>query len=174
MKKYILSKLSNLLPFVAFILLLGILCFLDTQTDHLNKTSPSYISRQLGIDLRNYDVITTYDSTGGNLGYMNSCTSFQIENDSFESELIHDSNKWAPLPMNTDIRTLLYGGTKNGIYYNCELLTRAGVPYIEHGYYYFVSRDSQSTSPLEPLSYDLYVAVYDSDTRILYYYESEN
>ena len=83
--------------------------------------------------------------------------------------------KWKKLPLSEHLEVLMFGGEKNGIAYGYNLSEEAHMPKIENGYYCFMDRQSEDTSDDSGLftrySFNIILAVYDSDTNMLYYFK---
>ena len=83
---------------------------------------------------------------------------------------------WKPLPLSENLQLIMYGGEKNGMQYGYDLAQNAHWPRIEHGYYQFVDRHSESKNPgddselFDRYSFNFEIAVYDLDSDYLYYY----
>lgn len=84
---------------------------------------------------------------------------------------------WQPLPLSENLALLLYGGEKDGTSYAYGLAEEAHLPRVEHGFYCFYDRHSESTDPsvdthlLDRGSFNFSLAIYDSDADRLYYFE---
>jgi len=84
---------------------------------------------------------------------------------------------WCPLPLSPNLTVLAYG-VSNGTFSSGPYLTTedggCALPVVEQGYYYFEDRHRESTDPhsdaelLNRASFDLTLALYDTDTRTLY------
>lgn len=85
-------------------------------------------------------------------------------------------NPWRPLPLSGNLTILAYG-ISNGAFSNGPYLTGEDgnclLPTVEHGYYYFEDRHSESTDPhsdhglLDRASFNLTLALYDTDSHTL-------
>lgn len=79
--------------------------------------------------------------------------------------------------MSENLSLMFYGGERDGMYYDFNLADEANMPKVEHGFYYFQDRHSKSTDSSSDVeifdrgSYNFSLAVYDSDTDRLYYFE---
>ncbi len=96
------------------------------------------------------------------------------ENKEKAYEIISD---WNELPLSENLQLIMYGGERNGICYGYNLSEEAKMPKVENGYYRFYDRHSESTDPSDDsdifrrCSYNFSLAVYDSDTDIMYYFD---
>lgn len=96
------------------------------------------------------------------------------ENKGHASEII---STWSELPMSENLQLIMYGGKKNGVSYNYNLAKKAKLPVIENGFYRFYDRHDKSVNPSDDSdifdrhSFNFSLAVYDSDTDIMYYFE---
>ena len=87
--------------------------------------------------------------------------------------------EWEPLPLSQNLNLAMYGGEKDGIENGYHFAEEAHWPRIEHGFYRFLDRSSESeaehpeddTELLNRYSFNFSVAIYDTDSDILYYYE---
>ena len=59
------------------------------------------------------------------------------------------------------------------MYYGYEFVEKVGIPQIEHGYYYFLNKqtNNQDTDVLNSPSLNFVIAMFDSDSNTLYYFE---
>ena len=136
------------------------------------------ISMVLGADVNPAKVISKGDDHGGFHGDGERYIEFEFEDDTFE-DTIKEDNTWHPLPIKDDtVTALLYGLETPEMTYGPYLENE--MPRVEHGYYFFYDRHSVSNDPfdtsgvLDRASLNFTVAVYDSDTDILYYAEMDN
>ena len=84
---------------------------------------------------------------------------------------------WNELPLSENLNLIMYGGEKDGKTYGYDLSEEAHMPVIENGYYYFEDRHSEAKDVSDDselfsrASYNFSLAVYDSETNRLYYFE---
>lgn len=84
---------------------------------------------------------------------------------------------WKELPLSKNLNIIMYGGEKDGMTYGYNLAEEAKIPEIKNGYYYFFDRHSESTDAsddtnlLARASFNFTLAIYDSDTDRMYYFE---
>ena len=101
----------------------------------------------------------------------------EFEDDNFENTIKED-NTWHVLPVKDEtVTALLYGLEMSEMTYGPYLENE--MPKVEHGYYFFYDRHSESKNPfdvsevLERASLNFTVAIYDAETDILYYAEMD-
>ncbi len=96
------------------------------------------------------------------------------ENKDKATEILRE---WIELPLSENLNLIMYGGKKDGTIYGYNLAKEAKIPQIENGYYYFCDRHSESTDSKDASalfdrgSLNFSIAVYDSDTDMMYYFE---
>lgn len=122
-----------------------------------------------------FTVIQAEDSHGG---FHGDGTAYAIldcsQNREKARELVAD---WKELPLSENLSLMFYGGERDGMYYDFDLAAQANMPEVEHGFYCFQDRHSKSTDSSRDAeifdrgSYNFSLAVYDSDTDRLYYFE---
>ena len=84
---------------------------------------------------------------------------------------------WNELPLSENLNLIMYGGEKDGKTYGYDLSEEAHMPVIENGYYYFEDRHSEAKDVSDDselfsrASFNFSLAVYDSETNRLYYFE---
>ena len=84
---------------------------------------------------------------------------------------------WKKLPLSENLNLIMYGGEKDGVIYAHNLSSEAHMPKIENGYYIFEDRHSESSDSkddselFERFSYNFSIAIYDTDTDRMYYFE---
>lgn len=141
------------------------------------------ITDVLGVDVYRAEMLHSQDSHGGFLGDGLLAVSFQFSAEEAKElpEQLADQTGWHPFPLSENVETALYGkttanSTRNALirdYSTDELL----VPEIENGWYFFYDRHSGVKDPLDDSqlfsrgSYNCTVAVFDTDTGILYFFE---
>lgn len=121
-----------------------------------------------------------YTDTHG--GFHNDGTTYIELNfpDNLYLEAIKQSSKWHPLPLNKELATLVYGKSDENISIGSFLTNEDGkllFPPIENGYYYFKDRNSESVDNqdsskiLKRNSFNFTIAIYNEDTKMLYFCE---
>ena len=84
--------------------------------------------------------------------------------------------EWNPLPLSHNLDLMMYGGEEDGSHYSFNCAEEAHWPKVEHGFYRFVDRHPEAKDPSDDSellgrdSFNFSVAVYDTDSDILYYY----
>lgn len=128
-----------------------------------------------GFRSKDFTVIQTEDTHGGFQGEgMTGVILDCSENREKALELVAD---WKELPLSENLSLMFYGGERDGVYYAYDFAAQANMPKVEHGFYCFQDRHSKSTDSgsdaeiLDRGSYNFSMAVYDSDTDRLYYFE---
>jgi len=172
MKKSVLRKIV-LFVAVVFMLTLCTACGSMTSVDRSEQ-----ISSVLGVDVSAAIAVTTIDSHGGFHGDGTSRVLFQFDDKGCE-EQIKNNALWKPLPLTENLTALVYGirteTTAIGPYIDID--GAPAIPKIDNGYYFFLDRNYKSTDPYDDTdvliraSFNLTIAIYDSDTDILYYSE---
>ena len=145
-----------------------VLLFLGGCSDETDN-----ISATLGTDVSGGEILISEDSHGGFHGDGETFIIFQFRKENEFS--VPEGPFWHPLPLTENLNTVLYG--------NNQMLTDdAGnprVPEIENGWYFFCDRHSKSTDPTKDAglfsrgSLNFTLAVYDTDTYTLYFYEQD-
>lgn len=105
---------------------------------------------------------------------------FSFPDDTFLQKIQAD-HTWHSLPAQEwEITAVLYGLEKDDIHYGAMLCDADGaplLPVVENGYYLFYDRRAEAETPfsstgiLERSSLNFTIALYDTDTNILYYAE---
>lgn len=133
------------------------------------------ISMMLGADVDSAKVVSDAESHGGFHGDGERYIALEFDDDTFENTIKED-HTWHALPIKDDtVTALLYGLETPEMTYGPYLENE--IPRVEHGYYFFYDDHSESNDPfdtsgvLDRASLNFTVAVYDSDTDILYYTE---
>jgi len=148
------------------------------------KEPVDYVSELLGTDTSEFAVTAYYDTHSGWLGDGETVLIMSLTEHQ-ETQLLRDTQNHFcryDLPFSQPISIALYGGEmdRGGVsYYHGSLFhTDSGepiVPQITNGFYLFYDRHSESTDPSNDFrlhyrgSWNFDLAVYDADTRTLYY-----
>lgn len=137
------------------------------------------ISRALSINTSGASVLASYDTHGGFHGDGTTCTILRFP-DSALDKTLSLSPLWHPLPLDENLTAFAYGLSSETFSAGPYLTDGSGIPLlpqIKNGYYYFEDRHADSTDPrstaalLSRASINATLAVYDADTRTLYYCE---
>lgn len=150
-----------------------VLCLLLLSV--LTAVMCSHKKEYFGFREKDFSVVEQEDSHGG---FHGDGTAYVIldcsQNREKALELIAD---WNALPLSENLNLMFYGGERDGVYYDFDLAQQANMPKVEHGFYYFQDRhrksaDSSSDADIfDRGSYNFSLAVYDSATDRLYYFE---
>lgn len=138
------------------------------------------VGTALGLDLSAAEVEETADDHGGFHSDGSRLVTLRLPDDALAEALTAD-HAWQPLPLADEaLRALLYGQTtadgQNGPY----LTDDSGAPLLptaEHGFCRFIDRHADAADPADAAaalarpSFNFTVALYDADTRTLYYAE---
>lgn len=157
-----------LLVFVAAILVLFLVAC-DTSS------TKDTISKSIGIDISHGQEISKYDTHSGN-GDGTSCVAFRFDDDDDEIlEQIRENNTWNMFPLSETVTTLVYGISDQTSRIGPFLSDQNGkalVPMIKNGYYLLIDRqakeDELQPDILHRASFNLTLALYDTDTKTLY------
>ena len=137
------------------------------------------ISNTLEVDVSDGVVIYQYDDHGGFLGDGEMLVKLSFS-DTDCLNRIKESSDWKPLPLTKNLEAFVYGAVIYGCNYEPCIHDEdynPVVPKIENGYYCFVDRHSQSkdkkddSALLNRYSINCSLAIYDTDTNLLYYLE---
>jgi len=135
------------------------------------------LSKNLNTKIISGDIIKNEDTHGGFHGEGERIIVIKYNDDSINSMLsnIQDSGKWSEIPLDENLNLLMYGGRKGDTFYQNEFAKKAGIPKIEHGYYYFINKQTndQNTDILNSPSLNFAIAMFDSDSNTLYYFEKD-
>lgn len=139
----------------------------------------SEISKTIGVDVSAGEVISESDSHGGFHGDGDMVVEIQFADTSF-SDQIKENEVWNAMPLTENLTALVYGIRKEDGSVGPMIHSGDGtpaIPEVDNGYYYFRDRHSQSTDPTDDsgvlgrASYNFTIAIYDTDSKILYYME---
>ena len=137
------------------------------------------ISATLGIKIPANVKIEYEDTHGGFHG--DGETFAKIEFDAFQAEeilrQIESLESCHELHLSANLHLIMYGGEKDNVEYIYNFAKKFGIPHIKKGYWFFIDRHDKSTSPekdediFERSSFNFTLAIYDTDTNTLYYFE---
>lgn len=135
-----------------------------------------YVSKALGVNAAAGEVLFDEDTHGGFHG--DGYTFVEVSyGDSTGAEIaggLAGRSDWSALPLSENLRAAVYG---SDTYASLVLTEDASIPAVENGYFYFYDRYSESKDPksdrelFSRYSYNFTVALYDTDSGHLYYYE---
>ncbi len=164
--------------FIVSIVLVFSLCGCSFISEFENMDKFVYFSeKSIGISYDNGKEISSYDDHGF-FGEGLTYNVYQFTENPITEDVI-SNNHWHKLPFTQNISLILYGGTYDDGLWGASITMpnedEPLVPKIEHGYYYFYDRHSESkdsaddTEVFNRSSFNFVVAVYDIDTNKLYY-----
>lgn len=137
------------------------------------------LTRTLGINVQGGREIESHDTHGGFHGDGLMFTALEFADDTAAVQASASSN-WQPLPLSPTLTALAYGSDSGPIRSGPYLTDSNGksvLPAIQNGYYFFRDRHTQSTDSrderdvLSRGSFNFTLALYDTDTNMLYYIE---
>ncbi len=171
-----------------FVVLITLVISISSAACNLSgevEAPKNYISENLGIDVSWGEVITNtrnHCPNGDGTTYI-----FVKFSDDSITEQIDGNNLWCTFPLNDTVETLVYGKTSNGDFENGDFDIapyftsengEALLPKISHGYYRLIDRQTNTEDKekdiLERYSLNITLAIYDSDTNILYFCEYDS
>lgn len=168
--------MKRLLLILCMLLLVGTLasCSRDDETKD--------VSEALGIDLSGGQMVKRTDTHDGFHGDGYTFTQMRFDKTAGVSaaKQMDNGGGWSRLPLNENLQRAVYGKEDGDASYGALVQTDEGealIPAIEHGYYYFYDRHSESGNPRDSTqlfnrsSYNFTIALYDADNRNLYCYE---
>lgn len=133
------------------------------------------IERITGVDIGKCEIVQNTNTHGGFHG--DGETSIIIDCKENKDEIMSQVTKWKPLPLSENLQLIMYGGTKDGVTYGYLLAEEANIPMIESGYYYFIDRQSKAQDKysdealFDRYSFNFSLALYDTETDLMYFYE---
>lgn len=138
------------------------------------------LSEALGADISSGEIQTYTDSHGGFHGDGETYAEVVFSDDDFLNAIENDA-QWCALPLTQNLSAIVYGGmTSNGTTWAPSITNDEDellVPTISNGYYFFKDRHYESedakddSSLFDRYSMNFTIAIYDSDTKILYFYK---
>lgn len=166
--------LKKAICIIETVLLIG--CFAACSSN--NGTTD--ISKTLGIGLSSGTVVSSKDTHGGFHGDGNTYVeiSFGNESGAILADAMSDNGDWHAFPLSNNLQAIVYGRVDGNMKYGPYITDDEGasiIPLIEHGYYYFYDRHSESNNPkddtklLSRSSLNFTIALYDTDNNKLFY-----
>lgn len=138
------------------------------------------ISRSIGVSVDSGFIEEYTDTHGGFHGDGEAYAKIAFSDESF-CDLVKDNPDWQPLPLPKTLKVVLYGGTlDNGDSWSSFIENENDTPQlpdISDGYYFFKDRYSGGTDEkdvsviFERYSMNFTLAIYDTDSKTLYFYE---
>ena len=164
------------IPFlVAGLCIAGLVYFNSPAHDNREK---EIVSEELSIDVSDGTVEEFWDTRGW-FGDGEVYAEITFEDDSF-GEWLEESEEWHELPLRGNVGIIAYGGEDDwGDYWSPFITDEYGhrlIPRTENGAYYFAERFGNSWYPQDGsefsavYSMNFTFALYDANTRTLYFY----
>ena len=144
--------------------------------------------RTLGVDLSRGTLTENRDTHGGFLGDGQTFLQLTFDQESAAAleEEISRAKGWQPLPLSDELVRVVYGEEYeegDTVYSYAPLAVGEDgeplFPQVERGSWFFLDRHSESTDPYDAsqlyqrYSFNFTVALYDADSRTLYYFEMD-
>ena len=163
-----------------YLLILGVLLGCSGCTVGNDHRIIQEISNRLDTDIANGKIVINEDSHSGFLNDGTSIIAIQFSDDSFQNA-VKGKRNWMSFPLDKTVQTLLYGYESDELIcepYITDENNNAIIPEITNGYYFLYDRQAKNgraagADILRRDSLNFTVAVYDSDSRILYYCEMD-
>ena len=169
--KSFLKELKKDKALIIVIIISSVIMFFSIRSYFYNYKIKK-ISNNIEIDINKCKIVYENDTHGGFLGDGEYFTRI-ICSDKIDSEI---KTKWTILPLDEEVTKVLNIETCDDS--SCKnVFERYSISSIENGYYYFLDRhtESKDNKSLEQLnqrsSYNFSLGIYDSDKKIVYYYE---
>ena len=159
---------------VMWALLIGSIClmfwfaFPDEQPPYEPRPDGYWqraISKGIGLDVRDSEVLYEMDTHGGFLG--DGDTTIVLSMNDSMTDVIADDSRWHELPLPKELKLSVF----------CDEEGNRLIGEIENGYYFFMDRHSEAEDVFDPSplrtrhSRNYTLAVYDADKNILYFLE---
>lgn len=146
---------------------------IEEGTNLLVATKVTVDDGFLGFDKEDFIVVDEADTHDGFHGD----GSYYLILDCSENKekALENIKVWKKLPLSKNLELIMYGNESGT--YGYKLAEEAKIPEIENGYYYFCDRHAESTDSSDDsnlfnrASFNFTLAVYDSDTDRMYYFE---
>jgi len=159
--------MQNKRKILAALILLFLIWWLFRTPDPVDFTADA-----LGVKLPRGTVELTEETHGGFHG--DGHTYIVIRFDEDISDRLTGAY-WHDLPMTENVSTVFYGRETDNMVYGAHL--RHSLPRTTNGRYYFQDRHPETKDPADDsmlftrASYNYIAAIYDADTRALYYFK---
>ena len=156
---------------VVHCLLAGLFLLLLNPVGNYISNSHEYF----GFAKKDFSVIEELDTHGGFHG--DGSYHLILDCSANKQDAAEKVSTWNTLPLSENLALIMYGGHKDGMWYGYNLAEEANIPTIENGYYIFQDRHSDSrdtaddSALFDRTSFNFSIAIYDSDTNIMYYFE---
>lgn len=156
-------------------LIISILCIAVIFTSCDGQSTEKIIKNEIGVDISGCIIESDKDSHTGFLG--DGETLVTIDCSQNKDEILNQISGWNKLPLTENLQIVMYGDNEGNGY---RLAYENGIPEITDGYYKFINRHDEAKSKssdsgmLEAYSMNFTLALYDSETDIMYYYEFDS
>ena len=156
-----------------------VLCICSFTACTAAVTEHEIISQELGIDVAKGQMQVYTDDHGGFHGDGETYAEIRFSDDDFLRS-IQNHPEWSPLPFTPNLQIVVYGGTlPSGDSWSSFIKDEADqprIPTLSNGYFFFRDRQSRGQNQnddariFDRLSMNFTLAIYDTDTRTLYFY----
>lgn len=163
-------KKKNIFLVIILVFCIFMLVFITISIIYNNKLN--HISKILNLDVGNCELVNSVNTHDGFLGdgeYFSKLKCSSKEDDEIKL-------KWEKLPMNEELQKAMDYKLCSDL--GCSnFFERYNVQIIENGYYYFYDRHLDAKDNKNDLnlnnrsSYNFSVGLFDSDSKMLYFYE---
>lgn len=156
---------------IIIFVLAAVLMFVTGCCELRTLSKKEYVSKELGINIRKGIVEKSLVERSDFLGDGITFVKIVFDDDSCLEE-IKDNEDWCSLPLTKNLTEFL-----DSVNYDED--DSCIVPDVKNGYYCFIDRHSESkdrkddTDLLNRFSINATLAIYDTDTNILYYAEED-
>lgn len=137
------------------------------------------LSKTLGVDLSGGKVLQSEDTHGGFLGDDVTFITLSFADGELPAQL-REGERWHELPLSENVTALLWGIETPSSLYGPYIADQNGdplFPVVENGFWFFIDRQNtgadiyDDSQVLDRYSFNITVAIYDSETGMLYYCE---
>lgn len=142
----------------------------DCPVENENSLLLNGVADALDISISSGRILEHWDTHGGFHGDSRTFAELQGQ------VQIPESKYWHQLPLTENLSAAIYGGPERSSFFQDETGSPI-LPPVENGCYYFCDRHPNTLDPASDASlyqrgsYNFTLAVYDEDTKILYYFE---
>ncbi|MBR0136155.1 MAG: hypothetical protein IJM18_08130 [Clostridia bacterium] len=132
-------------------------------------TARRYVHDHIGVDTTGAAAVKAFDTHGGFLGDGETVIGLVLAEGAETS--VTENERFRLLPPDEEISAVMYGRNWEGMTLGYQFAKEHGIPLPENGYYYFKNRQEGGGSLIGAYSFNFAYAVFDSDSRTLWYYE---
>lgn len=163
-------SIKTFIPIVHCLIAFVFLLSLESIGNYVSESREYF-----GFTKKDFSVVEEIDTHGGFLGDGSYCLILDCSGN--RENALEQVKNWNKLPLSENLNLVMYGGEKDGISYGYNLAEEARIPRVENGYYIFNDRSSESKDSADDselfnrYSFNFSIAVYDSDTDRMYYFE---